>query len=152
MINKLSDFNKKEWVGLLYITPWIIGFALFQLYPLVTSLGYSFTDYTMRKSPNFIGFDNYVHMFMKDDDFFQSLKITFLYVLMAVPFKLGFALLIAVLVNVKLKYVNLFRTLYYLPSILGGSVAVSILWRFLFMKEGMVNEALASLSIPQSIG
>lgn len=134
--------------GLVFVSPWIIGFLVFQLYPLVLSLYYSFTDSTVVKMGKFIGFDNYVKMFTNDKDFFPSIKVTIIYSLIAVPAKLAFALLVAMILNMKSKAVNLYRTLYYLPSILGGSVAISILWRFLFMKEGVINQFLSFFHIP----
>ncbi|WP_284638142.1 carbohydrate ABC transporter permease [Paenibacillus silviterrae] len=139
--------NSKRYIGLLYISPWLIGFLVLTLYPFVASLYYSFTDYSMVKQPSFVGLANYVEIFTKDPDFYNSLKVTFLYVLMAVPGKLVFALLIAIILNVQIKGINFFRTVYYLPSILGGSIAVSVLWRFLFMREGLVNKVLSYASI-----
>ncbi|SDD48244.1 oligogalacturonide transport system permease protein [Paenibacillus sp. UNCCL117] len=134
--------------GLLFISPWLIGFAWFQLYPLILSLYYSFTDYSIVREPRFVGLSNYVKIFTEDKDFFPSLRATFVYTLIAVPAKLAFALLVALILNMKGKFINLYRTVYYLPSILGGSVAISILWRFLFMREGIVNQALSFLHIP----
>ncbi|BFT72528.1 sugar ABC transporter permease [Paenibacillus sp. P36] len=134
--------------GLLFVSPWVIGFFWFQLYPLLLSFYYSFTDSTLVKPGKFIGLDNYVKMLTVDKDFFPSIKVTIIYALIAVPAKLAFALLIALILNIKGKAVNWYRTVYYLPSILGGSVAISILWRFLFMKEGVVNQALSFLHIP----
>ncbi len=138
----------KQQVGLLYIAPWLIGFLVFQLYPFGASFYYSFTKYNITGAPAWIGFDNYVDMFTKDSNFYKSLGTTLSYVLISVPMKLVFALLVAVMLNVRLKFVGVYRTLFYLPSILGGSVAVSILWRFLFMKEGMVNRLLESVGVP----
>lgn len=112
----------KDYVGLLYISPFIIGFLIFQLYPFISSIVYSFTNFTMIKKPSFVGFSNYVTMFTKDKEFWKSLQVTFKYVMMAVPMKLVFALFIAMLLNMKLKSINFFRTVYYLPSILGGGV------------------------------
>lgn len=137
-----------QYVGLLYISPWLIGFLVFSLYPLVASFVYSFTDFSILNTPKFIGFRNYVYMFTKDALFYHSLKVTTIYVFIAVFSRLTFALLVALILNMKIKYVNIFRTVYYLPSILGGSVAISVLWRFLFMKEGYVNKVLAVFSIP----
>ena len=134
--------------GYLYILPWVIGFLVFQLYPFVASFVYSFTDFSILKPMKFVGINNYVRMFTGDRLFWQSLKATFIYVLMAVPGKLIFALFIAMLLNMKLKLINFYRTIYYLPSILGGSVAVSILWKFLFAKDGTVNEILSVFGIP----
>jgi len=134
--------------GLLYISPWLIGFLVLQLYPLVASFFYSLTDFNMFKTPNFIGLKNYIDIFEKDYDFWPSMKATLLYVFMGVPAKLIFALLIALVLNMKLKIINFFRTVYYIPSILGGSVAVALIWRLMFMKEGSVNTALNFLHLP----
>lgn len=140
--------NDNNWVAYLYILPWIIGFLWFQLYPFVASFVYSFTDFSILKPMKFVGLANYKKMFTGDRLFWKSLKATLLYVLMAVPGKLIFALFIAVILNMKLKFINFFRTLYYLPSILGGSVAISILWKFLFAKEGTVNSFLSLFHVP----
>ncbi|WP_080832357.1 carbohydrate ABC transporter permease [Cohnella massiliensis] len=139
--------RKGQAIGLAYISPWLIGFLVLTLFPFVASLVYSFTDYNMVGSFHFVGLANYVEMFTNDPTFAQSLKVTLLYVLMAVPAKLAIALLVAMALNIKMKGIGFYRTIYYLPSILGGSIAVSVLWRFLFMKEGLVNSMLSSLSI-----
>ena len=138
----------KSMAGFLFILPWLAGFLIFQLYPLAASLYYSFTDYNIINTPKFIGLKNYITMFTKDEYFLQSLKVTFIYALIAVPAKLAFALFIAMVLNMKLRMINFFRTIYYLPSILGGSVAIAVLWRFLFMKEGVVNKVLSYVHIP----
>ncbi|WP_304944116.1 carbohydrate ABC transporter permease, partial [Vallitalea guaymasensis] len=148
MKQKYKKRRMKDYVGLLYISPFIIGFLIFQLYPFISSIIYSFTDFTMIKKPDFVGFSNYINMFTKDRDFWNSVKVTFKYVLMAVPMKLIFALFIAMVLNMKLKSINFFRTIYYLPSILGGSVAVAVMWRFLFMYDGLVNNFLGVFNIP----
>lgn len=146
--NRLSSRLKQN-VGILYILPWIMGFLIFMLYPLASSFIYSFTNLsTFSSKLSFVGFENYIYMFTKDPDFYQSLKVTMLYALMAVPGRVLFALIIAVILAVELKGINFFRTAYYLPSIFGGSVAIAILWRFLFQKEGTVNGILGVLSIP----
>lgn len=138
----------RQWIGLAYISPWIIGFLIFQGYPFFASLYYSLTSYDLLNAPRFIGFDNYVNIFTNDSTFYTSLRVTLIYTIIAVPLKLAFALLVAVILNQKLKGVNFFRTVYYLPSIMGGSVAIAVLWRFLFMKEGVINQILAFLHIP----
>jgi len=140
-------YKKKDLVGLIYIAPWIFGFLIFKLYPFVMSFYYSFTRFSVLKTPKFIGLENYVYMFTKDTLYFKSLFNTIKYVIMTVPMKLSFALFVAIILNVKLRGVNLFRTVYYLPSILGGSVAVSVLWRFLFMSDGIVNKFLSYIGI-----
>jgi oligogalacturonide transport system permease protein len=138
----------KKYTGLLYIAPWLLGFLGFQLYPLISSLYYSFTNLGLSGKSKFIGLTNYINALTIDHEFWNSLWVTVVYVFTSVPAKLAFALLIAMILNSKLKFINAFRTIYYIPSILGGSVAVSVLWRFLFMKEGTVNQLLAIFSIP----
>lgn len=135
-------------VGLLYVAPWIIGFLVFQFYPFIMSFVYSFTDFSILRPMKYVGWDNYIYMFTEDSKFYRSLRATFKYVFVAVPFKLIFALAIAMLLNMKLRHMNIFRTVYYLPSILGGSVAISILWGFLFNPTGLVNMFLAKLHLP----
>jgi oligogalacturonide transport system permease protein len=137
----------KGQIGLLYISPWLIGFLVFQLYPFVSSFIFSFTDYSLLKTPKFVGLDNYYYMFYKDPLFWKSLLVTFIYVFFSVPAKLVFALLIALILAMKLKYINFFRTVYYIPSIMGGSVAISILWKVLFDNDGVVNRFLSFLSV-----
>jgi oligogalacturonide transport system permease protein len=136
------------YTGYLYILPWVIGFLLLQLVPLVNSLWYSFTQFQLLGDPKFLGLANYKKIFTADATFLQSLKVTFYYVLIAVPLKIGFALLIAIILNQKIKGINLFRTLYYIPSILGGSVAISVLWKYLFMNQGVINNIIATIGIP----
>lgn len=133
---------------MLYISPWIVGFAIFLLYPICASMVYSFTNFDMMRKFDFIGFRNFINAFTQDDDFFNSLRVTTIYVLFAVPLKITFALFVAIVLSARLRAINFFRTVYYLPSILGGSVAIAVLWRFLFMKEGVVNTFLSCLHIP----
>lgn len=140
-------YRKKDFVGFLYILPWLIGFLIFRLYPFIMSFYYSFSDYTMLKPPRYVGLYNFIYMFTKDELFPKALLNTIKYVMITVPLKISFALFVAIILNVKLKGINLFRTVYYLPSIFGGSVAISILWRFLFMKEGIVNKFLSLFGI-----
>ena len=140
---------RQRYIGYVYILPWIVGLIIFQLYPFVSSLIYSFTDKSMSAVTDFVGLQNYIRMFTKDVEFYQVVKVTILYVLIAVPGKVAFALLIAVLLNIELKGINIYRTVYYLPSIFGGSVAISVVWRFLFQKQGVVNALLHQLSVKQ---
>lgn len=139
--------KKRNRAGYLYILPWIIGFVFLQFYPFLVSFWYSLTNMSMLKKATFIGLDNYVEIFTHDSDFRKSLSVTFIYVFTAVPLKLAFALFIAMLLNMKVKGISIFKTLYYLPSILGGSVGVSILWRFLFNKTGFINTLIGKIGI-----
>lgn len=136
-----------EYIGLLFIAPWLVGFLVFQLYPLVASFIYSFTDYSMLNTPSFVGLKNYIDALKADANFWQSIKVTLTYVVVSVPFKLVVALLIAMILNIRIKHAGFFRTLYYLPSIMGGSVAIAVLWRFLFMKDGFLNKLLSAVNI-----
>lgn len=138
---------RRKYEGYLYIAPWLIGFFAFQFFPLLYSLFYSFTDYSIGAAYSFVGLDNYKHAFSMDANFKKSLAVTFIYVFTAVPAKLVMAMLMALVLNAKLRFVNVFRTAFYIPSIMGASVAVSILWRFLFMKDGYMNRLLSVFGI-----
>ena len=140
----------KKWcdenVGLLFLIPWIIGFVVFKLYPFATSLFYSFTDMNFFDGITKYGLMNYIYIFTNKKTL-TSFIITFRYALITVPLKLIFALFIAYILNFKIKCVNLFRTIYYIPSILGGSVAIAVLWRALFKDTGVVNTILGFFGI-----
>lgn len=139
--------TKGQNIAFIFIAPWIIGFLGLQLYPFVSSLYYSVTNLSMLKEPVFVGLDNYKEIFLFDADFRKSMAVTLLYVFTAVPLKLIFALFIAMLLNMKIRGIAIFKTLYYLPSILGGSVGIAILWKFLFNKEGFINNLIAPFGI-----
>ena len=126
---------------------WIFGFLLFQLYPFICSLVYSFTDYDIFSKPEFVGFANYIKLFTKDKEFWNSLIVTLKYTFITVPGKVVLALIIAVILNKNLKGINFIRTVYYIPSLLSGSVAVAILWKVLFMNDGFVNSLLGCFNI-----
>ncbi|MCI7737700.1 MAG: sugar ABC transporter permease [Clostridiales bacterium] len=132
-------------MGFFLILPWLIGFCVFKLYPFISSLVYSFTDYDLFKgAQHFVGFQNYIDAFTKSKNV-KALQVTFAYAFMTVPLKLIFALFIAYILNFKIKGVGLFRTAYYVPSILGGSVAIAVLWKALFKSDGVVNTILTML-------
>lgn len=137
---KLTDVISEN-IGFVYVLPWLIGFLVFKLYPFASSLVYSFTDFNLFKGIQETGVMNYVAAFT-DRKIVTSLKTTFKYAFMTVPFKLVAALFIAYILNFKIKFVNAFRTAYYIPSILGGSVAIAVLWKALFSDDGLVNSVL----------
>lgn len=144
---KRRGLSKLEqgYMGFILILPWLIGFCIFKLYPFVSSLYYSFTDYDLFKGvQNIVGFENYIDAFTESKNQ-KALQVTFTYAFMTVPLKLIFALFIAYILNFKIKGVGLFRTAYYVPSILGGSVAIAVLWRALFKNDGVINTILAML-------
>ena len=146
-LRKRRGLSKLEqgYMGFVLILPWLIGFCIFKLYPFVSSLMYSFTDYDLfRGVQNVVGFQNYIDAFTKAKNI-KALKVTSTYAFMTVPLKLIFALFIAYILNFKIKGVGLFRTAYYVPSILGGSVAIAVLWKALFKNDGVVNTILTML-------
>ena len=136
---------EQGYMGFILVLPWLIGFCIFKLYPFISSLIYSFTDYDLFKGvQNVVGFQNYIDAFTKPKNI-KALQVTFTYAFMTVPLKLIFALFIAYILNFRIKGVGLFRTAYYVPSILGGSVAIAVLWKALFKNDGVVNTILAML-------
>lgn len=139
---------KREDQAYLYILPWILGFVILQLYPFVSSFIYSFTDYTVGAKATFQGLANYKKLFTQDKEFWNSLKVTILFALYTVPGKLIMALAVAMFLNRDLKGINLIRTLYYIPSLFGGSVAVALLWRLMFLDNGVINAILTALHLP----
>ena len=122
---KLYKDNKVAYV---LLAPWLIGFFGMWLIPMFISIYYSFTDFNLLNTPSFIGLANYMRAFTQDKMFYQAMKVTFSYVLILVPLRLAFTLFVAMLLNKKHKCLGLYRTLYYVPSIIGGSIAVSVVW------------------------
>ncbi|WP_432454633.1 MULTISPECIES: carbohydrate ABC transporter permease [unclassified Agarivorans] len=130
-------------LGLAYLSPYIIGLIVFTAFPFISSFFMSFTDYDLMTTPKFVGIENYRYMLAEDDLFWKSMGVTFMYVFLTIPVKLAFALFIAFLLNFKLKGIGFFRTAYYIPSILGSSIAIAVLWRALFAIDGVLNGLLA---------
>jgi multiple sugar transport system permease protein len=133
--------------GYAFLLPWLIGFFALTLGPIIASLYLSFTKYDLLTSPEWIGTKNYVSMFTDDYRLKDSIWVTMKYVFLSVPVRLSFALAIAMLLNQGLRLLNLYRTIYYIPSLLGGSVAISVLWKQVFDKEGVFNQGLAVVGI-----
>ncbi len=131
----------------LFLLPWFGGMLLFTAGPLLASLYLSFTNFDLLQSPTWVGLENYIDLFTLDPRYLHALRVTFTYVLIGVPFNLAFALLIAVLMNQKVKALGLFRSIYYLPSLLGGSVAVAVMWRQLFGREGAINDLVGLFGV-----
>ena len=145
---KIKKYKRKDYMGLIYIAPWLIGLVVLQIYPFITSFYYSFTDYQFFNSPEFTGLSNYIRLFTNDPEFFKSLRVTVVYTIFTVPGKIVMALFIALLLNKKMKGIGAIRTIYYIPSLFSGSVAVAILWKLLFMNEGAINSILNMLGLP----
>lgn len=137
---------ESRFLGLAYLSPYIIGLLVFTMIPFLASLYLSFTDYSLINSPSWIGLENFRDM-MSDRTFQRSLNVTLLYVLITVPLKLAFALFIAVILNYRLRAIGFFRTAYYVPSILGGSIAIAVLWRYIFADAGLINLVLTTIGL-----
>lgn len=159
--SSVLKFLKRNAAAYFFLTPWLLGFFVLTLYPMLYSLWLGFTDYDFTKpdATQWIGLANYTKMFgplfgmsqftsgsgevMRTDPYYlKSLGVTFTYVFASVPLKLIFALAVAMLLNQKLRWVPFYRAVYYIPTLLGGSVAVAVLWRKLFERDGLVNHAL----------
>lgn len=143
-----KSFTKRSYQAYLYLLPWFLGLVILQFIPFISSFVYSFNDYTVGSKLDFVGLTNYVKLFTKDRDFWNSLKVTILFALYTVPGKVLLALLVAIFLNRNIKGINAVRTLYYIPSLFGGSVAIALLWRLMFMDNGVMNSMLAKLGIP----
>jgi multiple sugar transport system permease protein len=127
--------------------PWILGFLLWTLGPMVTSAYYSLTEWDLLSPPQFVGLDNYVEIFTKDARTIHALKVTTIYSVVGVPLRIMLGLFVAMLLNANIKGLQWYRTIYYLPAVLSG-VAVALLWKWLFSPEfGLLNSALALLGI-----
>jgi ABC-type sugar transport system permease subunit len=144
---KRKNFRQNNLIGYLFISPWVVTFILFGLVPILISLGLAFTDYDILSGGKFIGLHNFQRMFFEDLRYGKSVTATFRYVFVAVPLRLVFALAVAMLLNTKRRGVYWYRAAYYIPSIIGGSVAVAVMWKQLFGRQGLINAVIASLGM-----
>jgi multiple sugar transport system permease protein len=134
------SIRKNHLVGYMFISPWLIGFFVFSLIPILASLVLAFTDYDLlSRDIKFIGLENFDRMFYHDLRYWKSVRATLNYVIAAVPLRLTFALAVAMLLNTKRRGVYLYRAAYYAPSIVGGSVAIAVMWRQIFGADGLVD-------------
>ncbi|MCP2241382.1 carbohydrate ABC transporter permease [Lentzea aerocolonigenes] len=138
--------HKHNLAGYAFLTPWLIGLFAFTLIPMVYSLYLSLTKFNLLTAPQWIGIENYTRLF-SDPRYLQSIKVTLLYVVTSVPLKLAAALLVAVALNRGLKALGFYRATFYLPSLLGASVAVSVMWRQIFSRDGLVNQFLGLFGV-----
>ena len=146
-----ARFGQNNLVGYLFISPWLIAFFLFIFIPMLVSLGLSFSDYNILSGNwKFVGLENFQRMFLEDRRYWRSVSATVSYVVFAVPFRLVFALAVAMLLNTKRRGVAFYRAAYYAPSVVGGSIAVAVMWRQIFSREGLVNFLLTSLGMPST--
>lgn len=147
---KLSKSSRNNLIGYVLIAPWLVGFIGMYLIPMCISIVYSFTNFNLLNEPKFIGLDNYKRL-LHDRTFYQALKVTFTYVGLLVPLRLAFALFVAMLLNKKHKGLGFYRTFYYIPSIIGGSIAVSVVWKQIFGNKGVLMSMLEVFGMDQKV-
>ncbi|MBA7571096.1 L-arabinose transport system permease protein AraP [subsurface metagenome] len=144
---KTKSSAKKEAIdGYIFILPWLLGLFIFTIYPLIVSFMISFTDWDIFNPPSWVGIKNYTTMF-KESDFWQSIKVTMIYSTFAIPLGLMVSLILAMLLNLKVKGSGFFRTMVYAPAVISG-VAASLLWMWIFNPDfGLINFFLSKLGI-----
>jgi len=130
----------------IFLIPWTIGLFLVTLGPMAMSLYLAFTDYNLLQSPEFTGLDNIQRM-LEDQRLHNSLRVTFTYVLIGVPLQLAVALGVAILLDRGMRGLSFYRSVFYLPSMLGSSVAIAVLWKQIFGTTGLVNQMLELVGI-----
>jgi multiple sugar transport system permease protein len=138
--------RKEGRVAFLFLLPWLLGMVGLTLGPMVYSLYLSFTKYNLLSDPQWIGLDNFVQM-AQDSRFWESVRVTLLYVVISVPVVLVVSMVVALMMNASIKFITGYRALFYLPSLLGASVAIATLWRQIFGDSGLINNALAAIGI-----
>ncbi len=144
---RLSLARKEAWEGRLFVSPWVIGFVIFTIGPMVASVYFAFADYSVLSSAKWVGLGNFVKI-ANDRLFRLSLYNTAYYVFLGVPFGLVTSFVLALLLNVKARGINIYRSLYYLP-VITPAVATSLTWTLLFAGEyGVVNAGLRALGLP----
>jgi multiple sugar transport system permease protein len=136
-----TELARESVAGYLFLLPWLVGFLGLVLGPMATSLWLSLTRYDLLSPPVWVGLQNYVNL-LSDPRYVQSVRVTLTYVGLAVPLRLVFALLLALLLDRGLRGLDLYRAIYYVPSLLGASVAIAILWRQLFGGDGVLDQLL----------
>jgi len=141
--DKATPDNKAAYI---FLAPWIVGLVVFTIGPVLASLYLSFTDYNLLKPPVWSGFDN-VERMLGDARLWNSLRVTLTYVVVSVPLQLIFALLVALVLDRGMRGLGIYRSIFYLPSLLGGSVAIAILWRQVFGTDGIINGFLSWFGI-----
>jgi len=134
-------WRRDGWAALLFLGPWFVGLIAITIGPILASFVLSFTDYNLLSAPNWVGLDNYREM-LADQRLHNALRVTVTYVVVSVPLQLAAALGLALVLDRGVRGLAFYRSVYYLPSLLGGSVAIAILWRLVFGTEGLVNAVL----------
>ena len=150
MRSKMGQWIDRESVaGYVFILPFIVGFCVFTVIPFFNSLYLAFTEYNILTPPRWVGLANFRRMFTGDRLFWQSFRVTFQFALVQVPVKLLVSLLVALALARKSRAIPLFRAAFYMPSLMGGSVAVALLWKQMFAYNGVINSLLGVLGLPE---
>jgi multiple sugar transport system permease protein len=150
MRTKRRLLDNETVAGYIFISPWLINFLLFIVVPMIISFYISFTKYDLIGAPVFNGLKNFKWLLFNDSKFWYSVKITLFYVAVAVPLRLAFALIIALILNKKYRLIGVYRAIYYLPSIIGSSVAIAVVWRIMFGSEGFINKIMSLFGVTNS--
>lgn len=137
--------RREDLAGYMFLTPWLLGLVFIIGGPFLISLYLSFTDYSILGDPVWVGLENYQRMFTSDLRFWAALRVTFTYMGVSVPLVQVFALFLAGILNRGLRGLGVYRAVFYIPSLIGGSVAIATLWRFIFQADGLLNNALGSI-------
>lgn len=142
--------NRDNAAGYVFILPFIIGLIVFTVIPFFTSLYLSFTEYNILTPPKWVGLGNYHKMFFEDKLFWKSFSVTFKFALIQVPIKLAVSLLVALVLARNTRAIGYYRAAFYIPSLMGGSVAIALLWKQLFAYNGVINQILGMLGMPSN--
>ena len=146
-----KEAGRDNKAGYLFLLPWLIGLVVITIGPMLASLYLSFTDYNLIQAPQWTGVENYLRM-LGDARLHNSLKVTFIYVFVSTPLQLVLALALALLLNEGMKGLPFYRSVFYLPSMLGSAVAISVLWRQMFGTDGLVNQVLRLFGVDATTG
>ena len=137
--NRVKEKTPDNLAAYLFLLPWLIGIVVFTIGPMLASLYLAFTNYNLFSAPEWIGFDNFTRMF-SDPQYLQSVKVTSIYVLVGTPIKLAAALAVAMLLNTKRRGQGAYRSIFYAPSLIGASVSIAIVWKAMFIDDGVVDQ------------
>lgn len=148
---RAKEAGRDNKVGYLFLLPWLVGLVVITIGPMVASLYLSFTDYSLIQAPKWSGLANYTRM-LHDARLHTALKVTFIYVFVSVPLQLVLALAVALLLDKGMRGLAFYRSVFYLPSMLGSSVAIAVLWRQIFGTTGLVNQLLGLVGVESSTG
>lgn len=138
---------RKNLSAYFFLAPWLVGFFVFSVGPILVSLYLSFTRYDLLTPPEWNGLQNYLVMFTRDPRYINALRVTIAYVTLSVPLQLLMALALAIVLNRGIRGLSFYRAVYYLPSLLGGSIAIAILWRQVFGLYGLFNRLLSFIGV-----